>query len=159
MEPVLLSPLVDQLTGFGKVSALTMLHHIFSSYRAINKIDLEENTIKMMGPYDPAEPLAQIIEQLEKGRKFAGAGGQKISNAMMMSKGITLLAQTGIFDDDIREWRQKSAELKTWAKYKLFFHREHREQKRAVTTPRKGGYTATVKKILRCTTALSRKAP
>ena len=92
-----------------------------------------------MGPYKPAEPLAQLIKQLEEGREFAGAGGQTISDAMMMSKVITLLAQTVIFNDDIREWRRQSADLKTWVKYKLFFHQAHREQKRAVTTARKGG--------------------
>ena len=46
----------------------------------------------MVGPYDPAEPFAQIIEQLEKGREFARAGGQKISDTMIMSKVIPLLA-------------------------------------------------------------------
>ena len=96
VEPVFLSPLADKITGFVQVSALTMLQHIFSSYRDINKIDLEENAVKTMGTYNPAETLAQIIKQLEKGREFAQAGGQKISNAMMISKGITLLAQTGI---------------------------------------------------------------
>ena len=105
VEPVFLSPLVYQLTGFGKVSALIMLQHLFYSYRAIDKIDLKENTVKMMGPYDPAETLVQIIEQLEKGREFSIAGCQTISDAMMMSKVIALLAQTGIFNDDIREWR------------------------------------------------------
>ena len=45
-----------------------MLHHIFASYRMIEKIDLEENAVNMMGPYNPAEPLAGLIEQLEKGR-------------------------------------------------------------------------------------------
>ena len=66
---------------------------------------------------------------------------------MIMSKGITLLAQKGIFNDDIRKWRRQSADLKTWAKYKLCFHRAHQEQKRAVTTAGKGGYTATAQKI------------
>ena len=61
VEPVLLSPLVDQLTGFGQVSALTILQHLFSSYGAIIEIDLEENAVKMMGPYNPMEPLARII--------------------------------------------------------------------------------------------------
>ena len=61
VEPVLLSPLVDQLTGFVQVSALTMLQHMFSSYRVIDEIDLEENAVKMMGPYNPAEPLALLI--------------------------------------------------------------------------------------------------
>ena len=86
-------------------------------------------------------------EQLEKGREFAISGGQKISDAMMISKGITLLAQMVIFNEIIREWRQQSANLKTWVKHKLFFHRAHQDQKRAVTTAGKGGYTATVQHI------------
>ena len=28
----------------------------------------KENAVKMMGPYDPADTLARLIEQLEKGR-------------------------------------------------------------------------------------------
>ena len=127
VEPVFLSLLVDQLTGFGQLSALTILKHIFYSYRDIDEIDLEENLVKMMGPYDPAEPIARLIEQLEKGREFTSAGVQTISDAIMMSKVITLLAQTVIFNDDIREWRRKSTDLKTWVKYKLIFHQAHRE--------------------------------
>ena len=113
VEPVLLCPMVDQLTGFVQVSALIMMQHLFSSYEAIDNIDLEENAVKIMGPYNPAEPLARIIEQLEKWREFARAGGQKISGAMMMSKGIALLAQKVIFNYDLREWRRQSANLKT----------------------------------------------
>ena len=101
-EPVFLSPLVDHITGFGQVSALTMMNNLFSNYRVIDRIDLEENTVKIMGPYDPAEPLVRLIEHSEKGREFAGAGDQIISNAMMMSKLITLLAPMLIFNDDIR---------------------------------------------------------
>ena len=54
VEPVFLSPLVDQLTGFGQVSALTILQHLFFRYGAINEIDLDENAVNTMGPYNPA---------------------------------------------------------------------------------------------------------
>ena len=97
-----------------------MLQHLFASYGAIDEIYLEENSVKMMGPYDPAKTLARLIEQLEKGRELSRSGSQTIYDAMMISKGITLMAQKGNFNDDIREWRRKSADLKMWAKYKLF---------------------------------------
>ena len=57
--------------------ALTMMQHLFSSYGAIGEINLEVNAVKMMRPYEPAEPIARLIEQLEKGREFAQEGGQK----------------------------------------------------------------------------------
>ena len=71
MQPSFLSPLVDQLKEFGQVSALAMLQHLFTSYRAIDEIDSKKNSVKMMGPYDPTEHLAQLIKQLEKGIESA----------------------------------------------------------------------------------------
>ena len=68
VQPVLLSPLVYQLTVFGQVSVLTILHYLFTMYRAIEEINFKENMVKMMEPYDPADPLAQLIKYLEKGR-------------------------------------------------------------------------------------------
>ena len=58
VELVFLYSLVDQLKGFEKMNTLNMLQHLFSSYGATNEIDLEGNALKMMGPSDPAEPLA-----------------------------------------------------------------------------------------------------
>ena len=63
VEPVFLYPLVDQLTVFGQVYVLTMLHNLFSVYEAIDKIDLEKNDVKMMGQYEPTETLSGLIEQ------------------------------------------------------------------------------------------------
>ena len=53
VEPVFLSLLVYHLTGFTQVSTLTMIQHL-----TIDEIYLEENSVKMMGTYDPAESLA-----------------------------------------------------------------------------------------------------
>ena len=52
-QQVFLSPIMDQLTGLGQVTSLEMLQHIFKSYRLIDEIDLEENLVKIMGPYVP----------------------------------------------------------------------------------------------------------
>ena len=41
VEPVLLYPLVYYLTGFGQVSELFVLKHIFTSYGEIGKINLK----------------------------------------------------------------------------------------------------------------------
>ena len=57
----------------------------------------------MMGTYTPAEPLARLIEKLEKGREFAREGGQTIADNMMVSKGITILAHMKMLNEDIRE--------------------------------------------------------
>ena len=68
METVLLYPINDQLTGFVKVTDLEMTDHLSREYGENDEIDLEENALEMMGTYNPVEPLAHIIEQLEKGQ-------------------------------------------------------------------------------------------
>ena len=40
-----------------------MLQHLFSSYMDIDKIDLKENTIYMVGLYNPVENLSHLIDQ------------------------------------------------------------------------------------------------
>ena len=57
----------------------------------------------MMGTYNPVEPLARLIEKLEKGREFAREGGQTIADTMMVSKGITILSHMNMLNEDIRE--------------------------------------------------------
>ena len=94
---------MDQFTGFGQVSALQMIHNLFTSYKAVDGTKPEENAVKIMGPYDPTETLARLIEQLGNGREFVRAGGQNTANKMMVSKGITLLAQTSNFNEYIQE--------------------------------------------------------
>ena len=120
---------------------------MLSYYKVIYKINLEGNTVKMMGPYYPSEPLTCLINQLKKGQEFSRSGGQMIANSMMALKGITLLVQTATFNKDIRQWRRQYSELKTWASFKTFFHRAHWQQIRALTTTGKGGYTVTIQNL------------
>ena len=54
VHKLFLSPIMDQLIGFGQMTVLKMLQHLFRSYGGIDEIKLEENVVKMMGEYDPS---------------------------------------------------------------------------------------------------------
>ena len=43
---------------------------------------------------------------------MAQEGGKKIDIAMMVSKGITLLAQKTMFNENIREWKSQTNDKK-----------------------------------------------
>ena len=58
VQTVFLFPLMDQLVGFGQMTALQMIKNPFNSYGMIDKIDVMENAVKIMGLYGPVEPLA-----------------------------------------------------------------------------------------------------
>ena len=78
VQPGFLSQPVDQLKGFEQVTKLQILQRIFNSYGQIDETDLEENALKMMGPYNPKEPLAQLFKKLEKGSELACAGERQL---------------------------------------------------------------------------------
>ena len=80
-----------------------------------------------------------------------------------MSKGLTLLAQMGIFDDDIREWRRQDMDkiqlfFKMWEKYKYFSPSAPRAEKSG-NNRRKRRVHYDSAKHLRFNTSLSRRAP
>ena len=137
MEPVLLYPIKYQLAGYGQVTAMDMMDHLFKYHRAIENIDLEENTAKMMVPYNPEQPLVQLIDKLGKGLEFAHSGGQTNTEMMMVYKRITLLAQNAILNEDIKECRGQPGNLNIWAEFKVFFHHVYQKKRRAVTTVEK----------------------
>ena len=129
VHKVFLLSIIDHLTGSVEVMALDILQHLFRSYGAIKEIDLKENVVNIIGPYEPSEPLSCLIDQLKNGREFSRSGGQTITIVTMVSKGINLLEKTATFNDDIREWRQKSTKVKMCSNFKTLFYRPQRSKK------------------------------
>ena len=68
IDTILLSPIKDKLMGLGNITALEMMYHLFRAYRPINEINSEYKSVQMMEVYHPSEPLARLIEHIERGR-------------------------------------------------------------------------------------------
>ena len=62
----------------------------------------------------------------------------------------SLFTQTGVFNDDIREWIRQPSDLNEWDAFKAFSHCPYLEQWRAVTAEGKEGYTVAVKMYMEC---------
>ena len=147
IESDYLSSLHNELTGYSRVTSLQMLQHLYKTYGRIDDTDIEKNNEKMMTAYDPELPIAKLTIQLENGRKFAHLGKQTITESMMISKGITLLRNTGVFHDDIKEWRRRPDTEKTWDAFKIHFQMAHQERRTQMTTAGNGGYNAAANNI------------
>eukprot|EP00978_Attheya_sp_CCMP212_P009054 scaffold21347_cov54-Attheya_sp.AAC.4 len=124
-----------------------MVTHLYTTYGNIDEVDIEDNQVAIMKPYDPEKPLATLTSQLEDGRAFAHIGLQPLSKNMMATKGITLLLSTAVFNEDTKQWRRKPEAEKTWTVFKTHFQRAHKEWRKAITTAGQGGYNATVNSI------------
>ena len=52
-----------------------------------------------------------------------------------------------MFNKDSREWISQSIYQKKWAQFNIFFHRDHNEKRKGVTTSGKWGHTTAVQNI------------
>ena len=75
-----------------------------------------------------------------------------------MSKGVTLPSQTGIFNDDIREWIRQFSALKMSVKYKFFPSSASRTEKKGNNSRKMGVHRDSTKHIW-CTAALFKRLP
>eukprot|EP00978_Attheya_sp_CCMP212_P022997 scaffold69585_cov24-Attheya_sp.AAC.1 len=134
VERDFIAELRDQLTSFSQVTAFDLMEHLYDNYGLIDDVNLEVNQVTMMKPYDPETPRALLVAQLQRVRTLANIGDQGLTDGMLISKGITLLSNTTVFNDDIKDWNRLDAKEKTWANFKTHFQRAHRERWKAVTT-------------------------
>eukprot|EP00978_Attheya_sp_CCMP212_P003539 scaffold7427_cov54-Attheya_sp.AAC.1 len=124
-----LAELCDQLTGFNQVSAFNLLEHLYDNYGLIDDVDLETN---------------------QWDHTFANIGDQGLTDGMLISKRITLLSNTMVFNDNIKDLNRLDTKEKMWANFKSHFqwaHQHTREYKKAVTMARQGGYNALVHNV------------
>ena len=122
VEPVLLSPLVDQLTIFGQLSSLVMLQHLFKSYREIDEIDLEKRCGEEDWSLRPCVTPILIDQTIGKGgiiRVCRRADNIRCNDDVERDHPFS---QTVVFNENILEWRRQTTNLKTWAKYRTLFH-------------------------------------
>ena len=67
-------------------------------------MDTKNNYFLTITQYNMEKPFETLINQINKGQTFTLAGGQDISEAIIISKGVNLLVNTALFHQYIREW-------------------------------------------------------
>jgi hypothetical protein len=98
-----------QTTGYGNVTCLTILTHLWKNYPTITQPELRKDNEKcMQQPWNPPMPTIKVLfTQLDKGVAFAKASGKDFSNTHVVRTGYEIIAANGLFNTACREWRQK----------------------------------------------------
>ena len=102
------------------------MYDLYTSYGKIDDIELEKNKVTIMMVYTPKLTMAIITNQFGEVQNFAQDGKQYITDAMIISKGITIWNNTVVFPNDTKEWNRKLENSKTWAKFKTHFFHAHK---------------------------------
>jgi hypothetical protein len=131
--------------GYGRVTCLELLTHLWATYGTITLAELEANRQNMRQPWSPPSSIEQLCQRLENGMLFATAGSNPISVSSAVSDGYYVLSQTGLFDRACRQWRDKSPADMTMAVFKTHFlkaEKDRREYGGNNDTTASAGYTS-----------------
>jgi hypothetical protein len=116
-----ISGLCHPVVGYGKTTCLQLLTHLWTHFGKITADELEKNRVGMRMPWDPSTSIKSVFTKLTKGRLFAEAGNDPITETTAIRDGYFVLLNSGVFSEDCRRWRDKPEAEKTLAAFQLHF--------------------------------------
>ena len=142
IDMMYIKALHDPTVGFGNVTCLQLLTHLWVNYGPIKQEELEENTKRMNTPWNPPTPIEALFDQLEEGVIFATAGGEPPAPSAVVRMGYNLIDATGLFATPCTEWRKLATAAKTMAAFQTHFRLADVDRRLTTTTGSAGFHSA-----------------
>jgi hypothetical protein len=142
VEPLFLRAKKDNVVGFANKTVRELLQHLVDEYGEITGGEWEENMLRMREPWNPETPFKTLIAQFDKGMEYADAARCSFSPSQILMMAERLIFNTGLFHDDIKEWKATPVDTRTWDSFQTFFRQAHRRYRRQKETTQQAGYHA-----------------
>ena len=130
----------DRLLGYALVSTLVLITHIKVKYGKVTEDDLKQNLEDMQKPWDTTTPIETLKARIRDGRAFAEPHDEITAKATLRIL-TTIMENTGLFADDLKDWRKKAADQKTLVNFWTHFEAADEERLRALNITQ-AGYNA-----------------
>ena len=141
VDDIFINALCDRHVGYANVSTLNLLTHLYNTYGKITEVDLNRNQELMSEAFDPNLPIESFFRRIEECVEFAAAGNTPFSPQQVVTQAFYNIQRSGLFTDDVREWRRLPQPVKRWERFKTHFARAYHELKEATSTTKTAGYT------------------
>ena len=115
------------IIGYGTLTTLELLNHLYATYDAISPADLITNDVCFKATYDPEQPIETLFQQIDDAVAYADAGNAPYTKAQILAVAYSTVFATGTFQDDCKIWRGKAEGDKTWTNFKSFFAAAHHD--------------------------------
>ena len=130
----------NRVTGFANVTTLVILTHLYDTYGRLTPQDMTDNHANMTSDYDAATPIETMFDQVEDAIDLAAAANVPYSPAQIVNIGYSLMFNTGLFPDAMRDWRKRIPVDKTWANFKIDMAEAHQELRESQVTSNQAGF-------------------
>ena len=107
--------------GYTNVKTLIILNHLYDAYAKITAQDLKENVKRLNTPYDPNKTIETLIDQVKNTINYFATGNSPRTSKQILNTVYNLIFETGVYDNDCRDWRKKTEPEKLRITLKLFY--------------------------------------
>jgi hypothetical protein len=137
VEELYFMSLRNKYTRYNALSPTTILDHLFTNYGKLTPEDMLRNEQRMNEPWDGTEPFELIIERIQECIDLAE---RPYSEERIMDRAFRIVAQTGVYPDDLKEWKKKPLADKTWVRFQTFMLEAQRMYREQQQTTKQAGY-------------------
>jgi hypothetical protein len=120
-EDLFLNALSDEIVYYNHCTSLQFVSHLLMYYATIAPTEPTQNYERINTPYDPNQPIENLLQQIQDARAFAVVGGQPYGDVMIVNVVFTLVFNTGVFPDASCAGQARAVEDKTWMQFKRDF--------------------------------------
>ena len=140
VDDMFINALCDPHVGYANITTLQLLTHLYDTYGRITDVDLRKNQEIMTEPFDVNLPVETFFRRIEECVDFAAHGRTPFTPEQVVSSAAYTIQKSGLFHDDMREWRRLPAAQKTWEQFKIHFSRAYNDLKETMDTTRSAGF-------------------
>ena len=134
--------LKHERTGYGSLTCMEILDHLWTTYGRIEKEELEVNNERMKQAWNPPTPIESLFTQLEEGILFAAAGGEPLLESTVVRWGATIFQDSNAFPEECKDWRKIDANTHTMDLFKTHFRAAEKDRRFLITTGSAGFHKA-----------------
>ena len=120
-----LEALNHSITGYANVEVHQMVSHLFKTYGRFTSGQLDGARAKAAEPWDPSVPIQSLFSKIKKCADLLEAAEEPLSDKQMVRYGYDAVLKTACFSEEMKKWRRKDPNAKTWVLFKVYMAKEY----------------------------------
>jgi len=140
IEPRFLAVQEDATMGFATKTSKVLYAYVMTTYGAVKQGDIEKNRERLSEDWSPDQPLEDLWKRAKTCSDFATQANEAIPELVQIRLLKKVLRRSGVFENAIDKWDDKTANNTTVAEFMAHFNTED-ERRLAKLNARQAGYS------------------
>jgi hypothetical protein len=140
VDETYIKSLRNKYTRYNAITPTNMLKHLMDNYGKITPEDIVQNDNRLNEPWDGSEPFENIIERVDECIEFAKEAERPYSPEQILDRALRIVSKTGLYHDDLKEWKKKAMANKTWPNFKTFMIEAQTNNREVQQNNKQAGY-------------------